>query len=138
MPLIEYIVPRSEQRTLLICALTERVAVLAQKIHVVNPTNFGLYTYRGSDASQDLLLQTVRRQYAHVLIIDVTSELSHAVYVETPVLAAPFIESLRGKPAIHIRQRSGQLHTQINVSMANVDLTCVWLAPLLHYGATRL
>ncbi len=138
MPLIEYIAPRSEKRTLLICALTERVVALAQKIHAVNPANFGLYTYRGSDASQDLLLQTVRRQYAHVLIIDVTSELSHTVYVETPVLDAPLIEALRGKTAIHIRQHNGQLHIQINISKANVDLTCVWLAPLLNYGATRL
>lgn len=138
MPLIEHIAPHSEQRTLLICALSEDVAALAQKIHAVNPARFGLYIYRGSDASQDLLLQTVRRQYAHVLVIDITSEVSHAIYVETPVLDIPLLETFRGKPAIQIRQRSGQLHTQINVSIANVDLTCVWLAPLLHYGATRL
>jgi hypothetical protein len=137
MPLIEYIVPRSEKRIVLMCALSDRVAFLAQQFHALNPACFGLYIYRGGDASHELLLQTVRRQYAHVIIIDVTSELSHTVYVETPSLDMPLIRALRDKPAIHMKQ-CGNQHIQINISKANVDLTCVWLAPLLNYGATRL
>jgi hypothetical protein len=138
MPLIEYIAPRSERRTLLMCALNDSVAPIAQKIHMVNPANFGLYIYRGSDYSEDLLLQTIQRQYVHVVLINTIRAADSAVYVEAPRLDVPLIAGLAGRTAIQICQKDWLPHIQINVSKATADQICVWLAPLLHDGAARL
>jgi hypothetical protein len=138
MPLIEHIVPSSERRVLLICALNDRVIAIAKTVYTMNPTYFGLYIYHGSNPSQDMLLHTIRRQYAHILQLDITSELDYSVYVETPALEMPLIKALINKPTICIRQNSMVQHVQINVSIANFDQTCMWLIPLLHHGTTGL
>ena len=137
MPLIEYIAPRSEKRLLLICANSDSVSAIAKNLHAMNPICFGLYIYHGSDPSQELLLHTIRRQYAHIIQINITREIDYSVYVETPTLDSPLVQSLAGDPRIRVRH-SDSLHIQINVSIANMDQIYRWFVPLLNHGAARL